>query len=122
MPSDKVTRALLSKTDLSRDEITKLSEGAAWNLFYERSPSKPKDRRSQVCFTGFKEPEKLELISVAELNGLKSVSSVTKKLAYLVCGDNAGPSKMEKAAAQGAYILDASQFLTVMETGELSVN
>ncbi len=121
MPSDKVTRALLSKTEFSRDEISKLSETEAWNLLYERSPPKPKDRRIQICFTGFKEPEKLELVSVAESNGLRSVSSVTKKLAYLVCGDNAGPSKMEKAAEQGAYILDASEFLTLMKTGELSV-
>jgi len=58
MPSDRVVRALLSKTMMAREDIDLLSEKQAWNLLYEASPPKAKDQRSQVCFTGFRKPEK----------------------------------------------------------------
>ena len=122
MPSDRVVRALLSKTMMAREDIDLLSEKQAWNLLYEASPPKAKDQRSQVCFTGFREPEKSVLINLAEANGLRSVNSVTKNLSYLVCGENAGPLKMEKAAKQGAFLVEANEFIALMETGEIAVD
>lgn len=53
MASDKPNMILLSKTDMSKDEIAALSDGEAWKLIYLIRTTKAKDNRLQVCFTGF---------------------------------------------------------------------
>lgn len=118
MPSERVTKILLSKSDMSQDQIEALTEAQAWRLVYS-IPTPKRERKLEVCFTGFGVSEKKDLIAQAEDAKLKVVNSVTKKLGILVCGENAGPKKLEKAGAQGATALDAAEFSKFLETGEV---
>ena len=119
MASEKPTLILQSKTDMSKEEISALSDGEAWKLIYANRTTKAKDNRLQVCFTGFGVSKKQELIDLANGNNLKVVSSVTKKLDYLCGGETAGPKKIEKAESQGVQFLNESQFINLVQTGEI---
>ncbi len=119
MASEKPRRILLSKSDMNEAEIEELSDAEAWRLIYSIRTVKAKDKRLQVCFTGFGVSKKDELIEKARSNNFKVVASVTKKLDYLIGGDNAGPKKIEKAEAQGVQFLNESQFNDLIETGEV---
>ena len=52
--------------------------------------------------------------------GLPIVKSVTKNLAYLCCGENAGYKKLEKAKEINAILLTRKEFINFLETGEIS--
>ena len=119
MASEKPTMILRSKTDMGAEDIEKLSDAEAWGIIYSIRSTKAKDTRLQVCFTGFGVTRKEALTELAQDNDLKVVSSVTKKLDYLVGGDNAGPRKIEKAEAQGVQFLTESQFVALINTGEI---
>ncbi len=119
MASEKPTMILLSKSDMSKEQISELSDAEAWKLIYSIRTVKVKDTRLQVCFTGFGTSKKQELIDLANSNNIKVVSSVTKKLDFLCSGENAGPKKIEKAEAQGVQFLDEDQFIQLIETGEI---
>ena len=56
------------------------------------------DKKLEVCFTGFSKKDKENLIELAKKNDLFVRTEITKKLGLLVCGDNAGPSKLKKAS------------------------
>jgi len=113
------TVILLSKTDLSESEIAELSDGQAWKIIYSLRNEKVQDSRLHVCFTGFGVSEKLELSNLAQGKNMNVAKSVTKKLDFLVGGENAGPVKLAKAEAQGAQIMTKQQFFKLVETGEL---
>lgn len=119
MASEKPTMILKSKSDLSSEEIDALSDGEAWRLIYSIRTTKAKDTRLQVCFTGFGTSKKEQLANLAHDNRFKVVSSVTKKLDYLVGGENSGPKKIEKAESQGVQFLNEQQFINLVETGEV---
>ena len=59
-----------------------------------------KDKRLQVCFTGFGATDKNILGDLADSKDLNVVAFITAKLDYLVCGENAGEKKIEKAESQ----------------------
>ena len=118
MPSEKVTRILLSNSDLSREAIIALSEAQAWRLVYSL-PRPERDERVEVCFTGFGASEKLQLSQLAEAANLRVAKSVTKGLSLLVCGPNAGPVKLEQAGAQGVVLLERAEFEIFLQTGEV---
>lgn len=120
MASKKPMMILLSKTDMHKDEISALSDAEAWRLIYSIRSAKAKDDRLQICFTGFGVSKKKELTDIAKINNFKVVSSVTKTLDYLCGGENAGPKKIEKAETQGVQFLDESQFVHLIETGEIT--
>lgn len=119
MATEKVSRILSSKTDMSVQEIAALSGNEAWALVYALSPKKPKDTRPEVCFTGFGATEKIRLENMAAQHGFKVVTGVTKKLDFLCTGENAGPKKIEEAKKLRASILTPVQLLAVFETGAL---
>ncbi|GAB3813136.1 hypothetical protein GCM10028895_04860 [Pontibacter rugosus] len=52
-----------------------------------------------------------ELQQLIISHGGKVVSSISKKLSYLVAGDKMGPSKLEKAESLGISILSEEEFL-----------
>lgn len=68
MASNKPTMILQSKTDLSKDEISVLSDAEAWKIIYSIRTIKAKDNRLQICFTGFGTSQKQELIDIANDN------------------------------------------------------
>jgi NAD-dependent DNA ligase len=79
-----------------------------------------KDRLIQVCFTGFSAADKEVLIALASESQLEVVTSVTKSLAFLCAGDNAGPAKISKARLQGVAVLTREQFEHLLSTGEVA--
>ena len=117
MPSEKLTRILRSKTDLSVGEISILTEKEGWDIVYSLKPTKK--NLNEICFTGFNASEKNKLIDHAEQHGLKAVKSVTKSLRFLCAGENAGPAKLKKAQDLGSTILSFEQYHQMVETGEL---
>lgn len=118
MASEKVTRILRAKSPFSPKEIAAMSDAQGWDWIYANAKPR-KEKLSQVCFTGFSAGEKAELTSLALSANLEVVASVTKSLAFLCAGENAGPAKLEKAATQGNHILTREQFLHLLETGEV---
>ncbi|MGN0776998.1 MAG: NAD-dependent DNA ligase LigA [Candidatus Ventricola sp.] len=52
-------------------------------------------------------------------NGGKATGSVSKKTSIVLAGESAG-SKLEKAQKLGVRIMDEAEFLTAIETGEIS--
>lgn len=117
MPSEKAAMILQSKTDLSREEIGDLSEAEAWARIYSIRSIKAKDKRLQICFTGFGETKKAKLADIALGKKLKVVASVTKKLDFLCCGETPGPKKLEDAIINGAQRVTEKEFIDMIETG-----
>ncbi|KPF70329.1 hypothetical protein IP84_00805 [beta proteobacterium AAP99] len=118
MPSEKLTRILLSKSPFSEAEIAAMSEDEGWAWVYA-NPEPRREVRPQVCFTGFRAADKPALAATAERVGLEVVDAVTKGLTYLVAGENAGPAKLDKARKQGVAIMDRTAFERLAETGEV---
>ncbi|MFC6999534.1 NAD-dependent DNA ligase LigA [Rufibacter roseus] len=58
-------------------------------------------------FSGYSREELQDTIAA---HGGKVVSSISKKLSYLVAGDKMGPSKLEKATTLGVTILSEEEF------------
>lgn len=79
----------------------------------------PPDERPQILFTGFASVQRAMLEQHADAKGVRVVQTVTKGLTFLCAGPNAGPSKVEKARAQGVYIVSESQLRELLETGVL---
>lgn len=118
MASEKVTRILKAKSPFSVDEIAAMSDAQGWDWIYANAKPR-KEKLTQVCFTGFSAADKAELTSLAHAANLEVVGSVTKNLAFLCAGENAGPAKLEKARDQDNHILSKAQFLHLLETGEV---
>ncbi len=118
MASEKVSRILKAKSPFSPSEISIMSDSEGWAWIYANA--KPiKEKLTQVCFTGFSTADKEDLINLAKEANLEVVGSVTRNLAFLCAGENAGPKKLQKAKEQGVYILSKDQFVHLIETGEI---
>src|SRR5690606_8348726 len=111
--SDKLLRIIRSKTDSTEQEIENLTEQKGWKIVY--SLTLRKEKLNEICFTGFSPSEKKDLIQIAENNKFHVVKSVTTNLKFLCCGNNAGPSKMDKAEKQGAIILNRDDFFKLIQ-------
>ena len=55
-----------------------------------------------------------ELESEIEAHGGKLLSGISKKLNYLIVGENAGPSKVEKAQKMGVTMIGEDEFLAMV--------
>jgi len=64
-------------------------------------------------FENFSRDELQDLITA---NGGKMVSSISKKLSYLVAGDKMGPAKLEKATELGIKIISEKDLLDLLAT------
>lgn len=119
MAGEKVTRILRAKSPFSAEQIAALSDTQGWEWIYANAKPR-KEKLTQVCFTGFSATEKAELSELAQAANLEVVGSVTKGLAFLCIGDNAGPAKLLKATEQGNHIMSKEQFLHLLDTGEIT--
>ena len=125
MAGELPTRILRAISDLSESDIRELSDSAAWRLIYSLKPrtgSRQKDNRPQICFSGFSASERTSLEVYADEHGFHVAKSVTMNLSYLVAGDNCGPKKLESALAQEVTVLDKTEFLHLVATGEVPSN
>ena len=86
--------------DEAKEEATKVQKNYEIlpRLKTERSN---KENKLEVCFTGFSKNTKENLKLIAKKNNLFIRTEVTKKLGLLVCGENAGPSKLKQASKLG---------------------
>jgi hypothetical protein len=75
--------------------------------------------KAEIAFTGFSKVVRDRLEKQAEDAGLTIKKDVTKRLAYLCCGPNAGPTKTAKARDNGVLALTEQQFMALITTGEL---
>jgi NAD-dependent DNA ligase len=115
--SPKLHQILKSKTNLTENEISLLSEAEGWNIVY--SLNKPKEKLQEVCFTGFTPNDREILEKLAEKYDFSVVKSITKHLSILCVGENAGPTKIEKAKMQNTNILTEKEFKSLVKTGEI---
>lgn len=109
-----------------KDRIVRYHDGCeAWLKHPKEAPpprivrSAPVDLRPQILFTGFAAALRAELEQQCEEAGLRVMKSVSLSLTFVCAGPNAGPAKIAKARAQGAYVLDVSALPSFLETGEL---
>ena len=65
-----------------------------------------KDGKFEVCFTGFRKADKEHLEAMAEEANFKVRSKPTKGLGLLVCGYNAGPSKVAEAIRMSVPVVN----------------
>jgi hypothetical protein len=72
-----------------------------------------------ICFTGFSKLDRGRLETIAMNHGMSVKKDVSKKLNFLCCGYNAGPSKKSAALENGTLALTENQFLTLVDTGEI---
>lgn len=119
MAGEKVTRILRAKNPFTVEQISALSDVQGWEWIYANAKPR-KEKLTQVCFTGFSVTEKFELSELAKAANLEVVGSVTKGLAFLCVGENAGPSKLRKAIEQGNHVMSKDQFLHLLDTGEIT--
>lgn len=82
-------------------------------------PKPTADGQNQIIFTGFNASLREDLEQKALDFGLRVMKTTGKTLTFLCYGDNAGPAKVERALAAGAFIIDSEQFLSMIQTGEL---
>lgn len=120
MPSEKLRRILRAKSPFTPEEIEAMAEADGWTWVYSQA-SPRKELLPSVCFTGFGQDEKQELTEMASARSFRVVTGVSKSLSFLCAGDNAGPAKLAKAKAEGIVVLDRSEFLNLLETGEIPV-
>jgi NAD-dependent DNA ligase len=119
MAGEKVTRILKARSTFTEEQIEKLSDADGWDWIYANAKPR-KEKLTQICFTGFSASEKVELMALALAAQLEVVSSVTKGLAFLCAGENAGPAKLQKANEQGNHIMTKEQFFHLLDTGEIT--
>lgn len=56
-----------------------------------------------------------EIKNIIEMNGGKSISSVSKKTSFLLAGENTGPSKLEKAIRLNIPVINENDFLDMIK-------
>jgi NAD-dependent DNA ligase len=116
MASEKAGQILRKKeAPFTEDQIAAMSEREAWAWIFSHDQKiremKAQSKLPQICFTGFTDSEKEELREIAQQSGFEIKDSVTKNLGMLVTGENAGPSKIAKAEAQGCIVTDEAGFM-----------
>lgn len=116
MASEKAAQILRKReAPFTEQEIAMMSERDAWGwiLANDRAARemKAQTKLPQVCFTSFTDSQRIRLQEIASKIGFKTKDSVTKTLVILVTGENAGPSKVKKAQAQGCIITDETGFM-----------
>ncbi|MDI9355742.1 MAG: NAD-dependent DNA ligase LigA [Chitinophagaceae bacterium] len=78
------------------------------------SPSNILENKTFVISGTFKRWEREELQNIIKQNGGKLLSSISKKLDYLVVGENMGPAKLEKAKELNITMITEEEFLTLL--------
>lgn len=66
----------------------------------------------------FSQHSREEYKVMIEMNGGKNVGSVSAKTAFILAGDNMGPSKLEKASKLGVRIINEEEFLNMINDNQ----
>ncbi|NWO55012.1 BRCT domain-containing protein [Chromohalobacter israelensis] len=73
----------------------------------------------EILFTGFPKARRAALEEYASEAGMRLRKTVSKELSFVCAGPNAGSTKLRKAQGQCVAVLDESDFLWLLGTGEL---
>lgn len=116
--------------DSIEDLINKYQINYKEHIPKRRAPKEPSmlnlENKPEIQFTGFYSVLKMnqiktkdELVQIAKDNGyfVKKSKTLGSNVSILVCGHNAGPSKMIKASDMGSILLNERQFLHMVENG-----
>jgi DNA ligase (NAD+) len=79
--------------------------------------TKPKEGKlagMSFCFTGAMSCPRAYYQMLVDQNGGKNLSTVTKDLTYLVCNENKGSSKSQKAEKYGVKVIAEKDFFTMV--------
>ena len=101
----------------NRREIERLRAAGLQLESTAREPEKESEvlaNKSFLVSGVFQRYEREQLHDIVIKNGGRIVSSVSKKLDYLLAGDNMGPSKREKAESLGVRIISEADFEALM--------
>ncbi|MBT1688468.1 NAD-dependent DNA ligase LigA [Dawidia soli] len=97
----------------NRREVDRLRAAGLQLESTAREPEKESEvlaNKSFLVSGVFQRYEREQLHDIVVKNGGRLVSSVSKKLDYLLAGDNMGPSKREKAESLGVRIISETDF------------
>lgn len=84
-----------------------------------RKPSRPAGR--EILFTGFAAAERQAMEENATSSGWIVRRTVSKGLTCLICGPNAGPSKVRRALDQGTLVLGPEEMTeALLRDGEIA--
>jgi NAD-dependent DNA ligase len=117
MPSEKVAK-ILRKRGVADAEIAAMSELQAWDHVYATAPTK-REKGLEICFTGFTDAEKAELVELARHGGLTVVTKVTVACFILCAGATAGAKKVKEATDRGVRIVARDGLEDFLLTGQL---
>ncbi|MCD9017805.1 NAD-dependent DNA ligase LigA [Parachryseolinea silvisoli] len=101
----------------NRREVERLRAAGLQLESTAREPEKESEilaNKSFLVSGVFQNYEREQLHDIVVKNGGRIVSSVSKKLDYLLAGDNMGPSKREKAESLGVRIISEADFEALM--------
>jgi DNA ligase (NAD+) len=101
----------------NRREVDRLRAAGLQLESTAREPEKESEilaNKSFLVSGVFQHYEREQLHDIVVKNGGRIVSSVSKKLDYLLAGDNMGPSKREKAESLGVRIISEPEFEALM--------
>lgn len=114
---DRIVAMFNSENELLAADVPSLLDSP--RLKPSNNFTKQSTGRAEIAFTGFSKANRERLEMQAEEAGLTIKKDVTKRLTYLCCGANAGPTKTAKAREAGALALTEQQFIDLLNTGEL---
>ncbi len=114
---ERIARSILDFFDNERNQeiVRKLKDaGVQLSLSEEEKKDETADKKldgKKLVISGtFESFSRDELKDLIEHHGGKNVSSVSSNTDYLVAGENAGPSKLEKATKAGIRVIDEAAF------------
>ncbi|HDN9017628.1 TPA: hypothetical protein P2I01_004562, partial [Aeromonas salmonicida] len=114
---DRIAAMFKSESELLAADVPSLLDTPRSNI--SKKITKQSIGKAEIAFTGFSKADRDRLEMQAEDAGLTIKKDVTKRLTYLCCGPNAGPTKTAKARDAGALALTEQQFIDLLNTGEL---
>jgi hypothetical protein len=86
-----------------------------WKPAEDEADEEIGDQPIEILFTGFSKERRRELEDQAQIFDMVVRKNVTQGLTHLCAGPNAGPTKLEQAAAAGVQIIDVDGFIALLK-------
>lgn len=104
-----------------RDRVVEFLEGEhlVSSTVRTSSPRKQNVDAIEILFTGFPKARRAQLEATANDFGMRVCKTVTVGLSFICAGPTPGPAKLRNAQAKGVAVLDETDFLKLLETGEM---
>jgi DNA ligase (NAD+) len=113
--------ALWSQQPENQEEVRRLGAAGVALEASGEPPQAVSDRLAGLTFVlsgVFENYSREQLQTLITSNGGKITGSISKKLSYLVAGDNMGPAKREKAVGFKVPIISENELLALLPVGE----